>query len=360
LPQLRKVNPRIVLAGSVSSSARTLEALIRNGANIVGAAGLAQSKSARVSGYVRLDGIAANAKIPYFDFKDINTEDVYRAIEACAPDLLFVVGLSQIVRAPLLNLPSIGCIGFHPTSLPKGRGRAPLAWLVLDGVPGAATFFLMDEGADSGPILVQEPFFVAPTDYATDVERRILDAVDRVLDQWIPKLQTGEWQPQAQDHTIATYNGRRGPDDALIKWDKPAQEIHSLIRAASKPHPGAHTYVAGHRLRIWRAEPVSDISYRGVVGRILDVNSAGHLLVQTGDGLIWLTEYEISDPEGVHPRLAPGVKLGYEPQDEIHRLYRVIETLQQEVSELRRERPGIEEYRTDRQLVSSSTKGASE
>jgi methionyl-tRNA formyltransferase len=360
LPQLRKVNPRIVLAGSVSSSARTLEALIRNGANIVGAAGLAQSKSARVSGYVRLDGIAANAKIPYFDFKDINTEDVYRAIEACAPDLLFVVGLSQIVRAPLLNLPSIGCVGFHPTWLPKGRGRAPLAWLVLDGVPGAATFFLMDEGADSGPILVQEPFFVAPTDYAADVEGRILDAIDCALDRWIPKLQTGEWHPQPQDHTLATYNGRRGPDDALIKWDRPAREIDSLIRAASKPHPGAHTYVAGHRLLIWRAKPVSDRSYRGVVSRILDVNSAGHLLVQTGDGLLWLTEYEISDPEGAHPRLAPGVKLGYEPQDEIHRLYRVIETLQQEVSELRRERAGIEEYRTDRQLVSSSPKGASE
>jgi methionyl-tRNA formyltransferase len=360
LPQLSKVNPRIVLAGSVSSSALTLEALIRNGANVVGAAGLAESKSAHVSGYTRLDDIAASAKIPYFDFREINTEDVYRTIEGWTPDLLFVVGLSQMVRPRLLNLPSIGCIGFHPTWLPKGRGRAPLAWLVLDGVPGAATFFLMDEGADSGPILVQEPFFVDPTDYAEDVERRILDAIGRALDQWIPKLNGGEWQPQPQDHTVATYNGRRGPDDALIKWDRPAQEIHSLIRTASKPHPGAHTYVAGHRLLIWRAEPVGDRTYRGVVGRILDVNPAGHLLVQTGDGLIWLTEYEISDPEGVHPRLAPGVKLGYEPQDEIHRLYRIIATLQQEVSELRRDRAGIEEYSADRQLVSSSSKGASD
>ena len=360
MPHLKTPNPRIVLAGSVSSSARTLEALTRNGANIVGVAGLAESKSAHVSGYARLDARAASAKIPYFDFKDINTEDVHRAIQAWAPDLLFIVGLSQMVRPPLLSLPSIGCIGFHPTWLPKGRGRAPLAWLVLEGVPGAATFFLMDEGADSGPILIQEPFFVAAIDYATDVERRILDAIDRALDRWIPKLQTGEWRPQPQDHTVATYNGRRGPDDALIKWDRPAREIHSLIRAASRPHPGAHTYVAGHRLLIWRAESVCDRPYRGVVGRILDVNSAGYLLVQTGDGLIWLTEYEIPDSEGVYPRLVSGVKLGYEPQDEIHRLYRVIATLQQEVSELRRGRAGIGEYRTERQLINSSPKGASE
>ena len=185
---------------------------------------------------------------------------------------------------------------------------------------------------------------MAATDYAGDVERRILDAIDRAMDRWIPKLQTGEWQAQPQDHTVATYNGRRGPDDALIKWDRPAREIHSVIRAASKPHPGAHTYVAGHRLLIGEPQPASDRPYRGVVGRILDVNSAGHLLVQTGDGLICLTEYEIPDPEGVHLRLAPGVKLGYEPQDEIHRLYRVIATLQQEVSELRRGRAGIDEY----------------
>jgi len=344
----------------VSSSIRALEALIRNGANIVGVAGLAEWKSGQVSGYARLDDSAARAKIPYFDFKDINTEDVYRAIDAWAPDLLFVIGLSQIVRPPLLNLPRIGCIGFHPTWLPKGRGRAPLAWLVLDAVPGAATFFHMDEGADSGPILIQEPFFVAATDYAADVERRILDAIDRGLDRWIPKLQTGEWEPQPQDHTVATYNGRRGPDDALIKWEKPAREIHAVIRAAAKPHPGAHTYVAGHRLLIWRAEPISDRPYRGVVGRILEVNSAGHLLVQTGDGLICLTEYEIPDPEGAHSRLAPGVKLGYEPQDEIHRLYRVIATLQQEISELRRGRAGTDEHRTERQPMNASPKGASD
>ena len=293
-----------------------------------------------------MDDSAARARIPYLDFEDINTEEVCRAVEGWAPDLLFVVGLSQIVRRPLLSLPTIGCIGFHPTWLPIGRGRAPLAWLVLDGVPGAATFFLMNADVDSGPILIQEPFFVGATDYAADVEQKMLDAIDRALDQWIPRLKAGEWDPQPQDDTAATYNGSRRPEDALIQWDKSALEIASLVRAASMPHPGAYTYVSGHRLTIWRAEPMKDNRHRGVVGRILKLDAAGHLLVQTGGGLICVTEYEIDGAEGVLPHLVPGVKLGYEPQHEIHRLVSMITRLQQEVRELHRVLAAKDEHRT--------------
>lgn len=360
MSKLNKLNPRIVLAGSVTSSARALEALIRNHANVVGVAGLAESKSGRVSGYARLDRTAANAGIPYFDFEDINTEDVYRTVVGWEPDLLFVLGLSQIVKPPLLSLPHIGCVGFHPTWLPRGRGRAPMAWLVLDGAPGAATFFLMDAGVDSGPILIQEPFFVSETDYAEDVERKMLDAISRAMDAWIPRLKSGEWQPQPQNHKLATYNCRRAPADGLIQWDKSAREIHSVIRAASRPHPGAYTYVAGHRLTIWRAELMSDSPYRGVIGRILEVNSAGHLSVQTGAGVISLTEYEMPDTDGANPRLAPGVKLGYSTQDEIHRLNLLIATLQQEVNELRSELAGLDELRTELLPMNALSKGISE
>jgi len=354
LQQVRP-NPRIVLVGSVASSFRTLEALIRNGANLVGVAGLAQSMSPLVSGYARMESRAASAGIPYFDFERINVEAVYRSIEGWAPDLLFVVGLSQIVKRSLLSLPTMGCVGFHPTWLPMGRGRAPLAWLVLDGKPGAATFFLMNEDIDAGPILVQEPFFVAATDYAGEVEQKMLNAIDRGLDRWIPRLRAGEWQPEPQHGTGATYNGARRPEDGLIRWDTSARDICSLIRATSRPHPGAHTYVAGARLIIWRANVVTESYHRGVVGRIIKANAAGHLLVQTGDGLICLTEYEVDGVEDVVPRLAPGVKLGYEPQCEIHRLNHMMTHLAQQVAELRRMLDVKDDHRTagDRNATAS-------
>lgn len=330
-------DPRIVLAGSVTSSVRTLEGLIRNGAHVTGVLGLAESKSGSVSGYRRLERPAALAGIPYLDFEDINAEDVYGAVDAWAPDLLFAIGLSQMVKPRLLGLPRTGSVGFHPTWLPQGRGRAPLAWLVLDGVPGAATFFLMDADVDAGPILVQEPFCAGPGDYASDVEWNMLQAIDRALDRWIPRLRAGEWAGLPQDHERATYNGRRTPQDGLIHWDRPASEIYAMIRAASRPHPGAYTYIQGCRLTIWRATPVSAARYRGVAGRILDVNPDGHFLVQTGVGLILVEEYAVDEPAAcASPRIRTGLKLGYEPQDEIHRLRQIVAGLERQVTELRR------------------------
>ena len=134
-------------------------------------------------------------------------------------------------------------------------GRAPLAWLTLDGGPGAASFFLIDDGIDSGPIFVQEPFEITPDDYASDVGLKLLDAMTRALDRWLPELLVGKWDPKPQSEALATYNGRRGPDDGLIDWSCIRQlEIHTLIRAASVPHPGAYTWVGDRRLILWRAE----------------------------------------------------------------------------------------------------------
>ena len=86
-----------------------------------------------------------------------------------------------------MAIPRLGSVGFHPTFLPAGRGRAPLAWLTLDTGPGAASFFLIDDGIDSGPIFVQEPFEVTPQDYAGDVGTKLLDATTRALDRWLPE-----------------------------------------------------------------------------------------------------------------------------------------------------------------------------
>ena len=85
-------------------------------------------------------------------------------------------------------MPKLGCIGFHPTLLPKGRGRAPLAWLILKEKKGAASFFLMDKKADSGPVFVQEPFEIEDNDDASRVEKKIEIAIEKALDKWLPEL----------------------------------------------------------------------------------------------------------------------------------------------------------------------------
>lgn len=291
------VNPRIVLAGSVSFSRVTLLSLLRHNANVVGALGLAESKSANVSDYARLDDLGA----PYRDFTAINDTEVVEQVRAWKPDVLFVVGLSQLVKEPLLSMATLGPVGFHPTPLPKGRGRAPIAWLTYDGTPGAATFFIMENDADSGPIFVQEPFDVAKDAYAMDVIIAARRAIERALDRWLPRLIAGEWNPAPQDHSQASFFGVRRPEDGWIDWRDSATEIQRLVRTASKPYPGAFTHLKGEKVVIWRAE-VDTSPYRGVAGRVLD--TANGVLVQTGDGLLRITEVE------TEAKISVGVKLG--------------------------------------------------
>jgi len=301
--------------------------LLRNRANVVGVLGLSTECAGNVSGYTRLDDVAMANNIPYFEFKNINEPHIIHRIHQWNPDLFFVVGLSQLVKQDLLDIPRLGCVGFHPTWLPEGRGRAPVAWLVLDGRPGAATFFLMDAGIDSGPILVQEPFHVSDHDYASDVVEKLEDAIDRALDRWLPSLLKGEWNPQPQNDELASYNGRRSPGDGLIDWYKPAKDICRLIRAASRPHPGAYTYAKNEKLIVWRAEVENSLQIRGVVGQVLRISGDQGWLVQTGNGLLWLTETEFVDADPA-PRVQAGIRLGYALQDEIYRIRRRLDRLE--------------------------------
>ncbi|MBN1440977.1 MAG: methionyl-tRNA formyltransferase [Anaerolineales bacterium] len=328
--------PTVVLAGSVNSSLLTLRALVRHRLRVVGILGLAPAASAGVSGYVRMDSAAAEAGIPYADFKDLNAPETAERVRRWAPDVFFIVGLSQMVKKDLLAIPRLGCVGFHPTRLPEARGRAPVAWMVLEGRSGAATFFQMDERADAGPILVQEPFAVDGSDYSADVTRKLEAALDAALERWLPALKRGEWKAAPQEEANASYTGKRTPEDGVIHWEWPAKKIHALVRAASRPYPGAFTFVEGRRLVVWKAEPETELPYRGVVGRIVHREKSKGWLVQTGNGLLWLTETEFDPADGrePNPKLRIGTRLGGDPESEIPALRKRVQELEERLRAL--------------------------
>lgn len=326
--------PRIVFAGSVNTSRTALESMIAQGANLVGVLELSESAARGVSGYAKLGDLAQRAGVACLNFAKINDPQVLEAVRDWAPDLLFVVGLSQLVGDELLALPRLGGVGFHPTLLPAGRGRAPIAWLALGETPAAATFFLMDAGADSGPILVQEPFDVAPDDYAFDIEQSVHHAIRRALGRWLPELNAGVWNPQPQDHSRATYLGKRTPADGHIDWHHAATEIAQLVRAASRPFPGAYTYLRDVRLIVWQATVIENANIQGVPGRVLDI-ADGRPLVQTASGVLRLDKIEYTGSKDMNAKLRVGAQLGYGVEDELHALRKRVAVLERQITELR-------------------------
>jgi methionyl-tRNA formyltransferase len=286
---------KVLVIGAVGTTALTIEMLNKHGFDIVGVLGHEPINKNRVSGLNDLDSLCLSLRIEYQGYQNINNTDHIAWAQAKKPDVIFAVGFSQLLNQQWLTMPTKGCIGFHPTVLPQGRGRAPVAWTIIEGKNGAANFFLMGEGADDGPIFIQEIFELTDADDAESFVPKLRKAIVKALDRWLPELKSGEWNPQYQDESKATYYGKREPCDSLINWNKSAIEIDRLIKASAKPHPGAFTFFKDNLITIWKSRINQTDSFIGVVGRILMIKE-NMLLIQCGEkSSIWLENYDVSE-----------------------------------------------------------------
>lgn len=310
----------IIVIGAVQSTALILEKLIEYGFNVVGVLGHEPINKENVSGWADLKTQSHNHKLNYLGFKRINDDECVKWAVNRHPDIIFAVGFSQLLSQTWLDMPKLGCIGFHPTNLPEGRGRAPLAWITLEKKTGSASFFLMRKGADDGPIFVQSIFEVKNKDNAWSVREKIKQHIHLALDKWLPELKQGIWNPIPQKEALATYYGKRNPEDAIINWTKNAKDIDRLIKASSKPHPGAYTYFKDSKVFVFESKVECNLRIKGVVGRILLIKNDKEFLVQCGEGLIWIEDIVFEEDI----KLKVGDKLGYNIEDEIYKIKKLL------------------------------------
>lgn len=313
--------------GSVSSSAAVLRGMLRGGLPVAAVCGLHERHAPRVSDYHDLRPFAAEAGAEFLAFDKVVEPDVTELLTRVRPDWLFVVGLSQLVPAEIRTLAGAGAIGFHPTPLPEGRGRAPVAWTILLQKSAAANLFFLTDEADAGDIIAQRPVEVLPDDYAGDLIARTNVVLEQMVVDLAPAFAAGNVPRTPQDHTRATYYQRRRPEDGRIDWGQPAEDAYRLVRAVSRPYPGAFCLRGGQKLVIWRAElaedapmasatPSSPPSVRGgeadadasaVTGTVIALKD-GLPVVQAASGALVLTDIELeggsADPWTVGERLA--------------------------------------------------------
>lgn len=274
---------RIAFIGCVEFSAAALAHL--QGlpqAEIVGVATRSASKSN--SDFRSLAPLANEIGCPLFLADGRDEAELAAFLRGVGPDIVYCFGWSYLLGRNVLATAPQGVLGFHPAALPRNRGRHPLIWAIALGLSEtASSFFLMDEGADSGPILSQRPVPISADDTARDLYDRMTTVALGQIADVTAALAAGTATPVPQDHRRATSWRKRGKQDGAIDWRMPAQGIHNLIRALAPPYPGAHCVIDG-REHIIRRSRLGDAAPADLEpGRVLAAN-AGTLTIRCGDG----------------------------------------------------------------------------
>ncbi len=214
---------------------------------------------------------------PYKIKDDAFIED----LKSLKPSIIIVAAYGQILPRDILSLPDFGCINIHASLLPKYRGAAPINWAIINGeTKTGITIMLMDEGMDTGPVLLQEEVGINAEDTAGSLSLKLSKVGADVLMKALKGLEEGSLKPVLQTGDVS-YAPILRKTDGLIDWSKSAKELHNFIRGMN-PWPGAYSFIEKERIKILKAAPVKGNGETGVINKI----TKNELLVGTGEDLL--------------------------------------------------------------------------
>ncbi|HEV7322486.1 MAG TPA: formyltransferase family protein [Ensifer sp.] len=298
---------RFVLVGAVEGSRVALDALLSKGMLPSLVITLPPEAADRHSDFADLTTPARAAGSAVFHTTNVNADETLEAMRAIAPDLVLVLGWSQICRHAFRAIPRLGVIGFHPSALPRLRGRGVIPWtILLDEKTTGSSLFWIDEGTDSGPIILQRLFPLAPDETAASLYEKHVRNLAEMVPQAVALATAGEAPRVEQDHNLASYCAKRVMEDGLIDWQRPAAENLRLIRAVGEPYPGAFGRQDGRLVHIDAARSFADsFRYIGLPGQV-QAHTPDGFTVMCGDReCIEVTAWRTADGRrpAVHSKL---------------------------------------------------------
>lgn len=283
---------RIVFMGTPEFAVPSLEALLKSDDRVVGI--VTQPDRPKGRGQVLTPPpvklIAQREGIPFLQPGKIRVPEFLTALADWKPDLIAVTAYGRILHSPILTLPPMGCVNVHGSLLPKYRGAAPVQWAVINGeTETGITTMMMDEGMDTGAMLLQESLPIFPEDTSGTLAPRLAELGGRLLVETIARLKAGTITPQPQNDALATLAPPLKKEDGLIDWMTSAISIANRVRGLS-PWPGAYTYFGGERWMVWSAA-ASPAGAGAVPGTIIDVTKQT-IHVATREGVLALREIQ--------------------------------------------------------------------
>ena len=293
------VMAKIVWIGFHEEGLKAFLEVLKQGYQVIGFITLTEEAfSKRSAGSRKYKQICKKYDVPYYLVETIKSDKAYHIIEELAPDLLVVLGWSEILPERLLLVPSIGTVGTHAALLPHNRGSAPINWALIHGEKTTGnTMMWLTPQVDAGEIIDQVAFEITPYDTCKTLYDRVSDTNAEMLLKLLNNLREGiASECKIENKLDEPILPRRRPKDGLINWYLSGEEIYNFIRALTDPYPGAFTFLNGEKWFIWKAAllPVSSTAIPGtIIGRSygFSSNSCGYLIA-TGGKIILVTEME--------------------------------------------------------------------
>ena len=239
---------RIIVVGQGPFGTKVLEALVQKGEEVVGVFCPPDKRGDAMR------DLAERSGIPVFQPNQMRDLQVYDAYARLRPDLSILAFVTDIIPQRLLRVPSLGTICYHPSLLPRHRGASAIHWAIIQGEGRTGlTIFWVDEGIDTGPILLQKEVEIGPDDttgalyfnslFPMGVEA-MLEAVQLIREGKAPRI--------PQNEPDATYEPPCDDTVSVLDWKKPAEDLYNLIKGCD-PQPGAHTTIKGKKVRLYDA-----------------------------------------------------------------------------------------------------------
>jgi len=313
---------RIVFMGTPAFAVPSLDGLLKSDDGVVGVVTQPDRPKGRgqevAVSPIKL--ICRRENLPVLQPLKMKDPTFLDALRAWQPDLIAVAAFGRILPPAILSMPPRGCINVHGSLLPKFRGAGPIQWAIITGeAETGITTMLMDEGMDTGAMLLQEKMPILSDDTAGSLSIRLAEVGGRLLVETIKRLKSGTLTPTPQDHTKATLAPMLKKEDGIIDWTRSAQEIERRIRGMS-PWPGAFTFAGEERWTIWRAL-VKELPQEALPGHVMAATKEG-IAVATGQGVLLITELQPANSRRMAAaqylaghKISSGMRLGHIDQN---------------------------------------------